>query len=67
MRSGIILGAASTIDGLIDHIQEELGYSCTVVATGGNSRVVMPYCNHAIIWDDQLLLKGLRYIYWKNQ
>ena len=67
MRSGIILGAASTIDGLIDHIQEELGYSCTVVATGGNSRVVMPYCAHAIIWDDQLLLKGLRYIYWKNQ
>ena len=66
MRSGIILGAASTLDGLIERIEEELGYPCTVVATGGNSRVVAPHCSHEIIWDDQLLLKGLMYIYYKN-
>ena len=66
MRSGIIMGTASTVDGLIDRIQEELGYPCTVVATGGNSRVVIPFCKHEIIWDDQLLLKGLMYIYYKN-
>jgi len=66
MRSGIILGTASTIDGLIDRIEEELGYSCTVIATGGNSKIVTPHCNHDIIWDDQLLLKGLMHIYYKN-
>jgi type III pantothenate kinase len=66
MRSGIILGTASTIDGLIDRIEEELGYPCTVVCTGGNSRIVTPHCRHEIIWDDQLLLKGLMYIYHKN-
>lgn len=67
MRSGIILGCASTIDGLIDRIEEELGYPCTVISTGGHAKIVTPYCKRKIILDDQLLLKGLMYIYRKNQ
>lgn len=67
MRSGIILGCASTIDGLIGRIEEELGYPCTVITTGGHAKIVAPYCKRQVIVDDQLLLKGLRYIYQKNQ
>lgn len=67
MRSGMIYGTASSIDGVIDRIQQELGKTCTVVTTGGLSKVVTPYCAHKVIVDDQLLLKGLMILYKKNR
>ena len=66
MRSGIILGTASTVDGLLTRIEEELGESCTVISTGGLCKLVTPYCKHPVICDEQLLLKGLMVIYYKN-
>ena len=57
MRNGLILGAASTIDGAVHHIEKELGYSCTVITTGGLSKLVTPFCKRTVIQDDQLLLK----------
>ena len=67
MKSGIVLGNAACIDGMIDRLEEELGYSTTVVATGGLAHVVIPLCKHDIIVDDALLLKGLKIIYYKNK
>lgn len=67
MKSGIVLGNAACIDGMIDRMEEELGYECKVVATGGLSHVVMPLCRHEITIDDSLLLKGLKIIYDKNK
>lgn len=67
MKSGIVLGNAACIDGMIDRMEEELGYSTTVVATGGLAHVVIPLCKHKIIIDDALLLKGLKIIYNKNR
>lgn len=67
MRSGIIYGCASTIDGAIRCIEEELGEACTVVSTGGHARLVAPYCKREIIIDDELLLKGLMILYHKNK
>ncbi|MGN0375753.1 MAG: type III pantothenate kinase, partial [Butyrivibrio sp.] len=46
MKSGIINGNAAMIDGLVDRIEEELGYKTTVIATGGLAGVVMPMCKH---------------------
>lgn len=66
MRSGIVYGCAATIDGIVRHIEEELGESCSVVATGGLSSFVIPHCTHAIALDEQLLLKGLMLLYRKN-
>ena len=66
MKSGIVLGNASMIDGMIDIIEEELGYDTTVVATGGLSKVIVPLCKKKIVLDDELLLKGLNIIYQKN-
>lgn len=66
MNSGIIYSNASSIDGLIDRIEEELGAPCTVVSTGGLSKSIIPYCRHSIIIDELLLLKGLMIIYNKN-
>lgn len=67
MISGVVMGHASMIDGIVDRVEEELGKKVTVVATGGHSSLVMNYCKHEIIFDDHLLLKGLYFIYKKNK
>ena len=67
MKSGTIYGNASMLDGIIDRVEKELGESPTVVATGGLSRSIVPYCERKIICDDNLMLKGLFILYQKNQ
>ena len=67
MRSGIMYGNAGMIDGILEHMEEELGEPATIIATGGLSRFVVPLCKHKIIYDDALLLKGLMIIYEKNK
>lgn len=66
LKSGLLYGGASQIDGLIDRINDDLGKKCTVVATGGLAGIVIPLCKSKIIIDDALLLKGLNIIYNKN-
>ena len=66
MRSGIIYGNAAMIDGLIDRVEDELGEKLTVIATGGLARTVISHCRHKIIYDEDLLIKGLIIIYYRN-
>lgn len=66
MKSGILYGTASSIDGMIDRIREEIG-EVKVIATGGLAGTVIPLCKNEIILDDELLIKGLMIIYNKNQ
>ncbi len=66
MKSGILYGNASCIDGMIERIEKDLGQKTTVVATGGLADSIIPLCTHEIILDDALLLKGLTLIYEKN-
>jgi len=67
MKSGIMYATASSLDGMIQRIQDELGQKCTVIATGGLAGLVTPLCKSEIILDDDLLLKGLNIIYHKNK
>jgi len=67
MRSGVIFGNASMIDGMIDRICEETGIELPVVATGGLAHLIIPYCKHEMLIDDDLVLKGLYQIYLKNK
>lgn len=67
MKSGILYGNASMLDGMIDRIEKELKTQPTVVATGGLAGRIIPLCRHEIILDDDLLLRGLRYIYDLNK
>lgn len=66
MQSGIVYGTAAMLDGLIERMEEELGESATVVATGGMSREIVGLCRREILYDENLLLDGLRRIYEKN-
>lgn len=67
MKSGLIYGNASCIDGMIRRIEEELGEKATVIATGGLAGCIIPHCLEDIVIDDALLLKGLKLIYQKNR
>ena len=66
MNSGAVFGNAAMLDGMIDRIEAELGESVTAVATGGLSRFITAHCKHKIIYDENLLLKGLWLIYQKH-
>ncbi len=64
MQSGIVYGTAAMLDGLIKRIKAELGEDgVTVVATGGYSKTVSECCETEMIYDENLLLDGLRVIY----
>ena len=67
MQSGIMLGAACMLDGMIDRMEQELGQPATVLATGGIARFVIPMCRRTIIFDRNLLLKGLTILYENNK
>ena len=66
MRSGVMYGAAAMLDGMLDRVEEELGFGTTVVATGGMAQFVIPLCRRKIILEKDLLLKGLNVLYQKN-
>ncbi len=66
MRSGIMYGTAAMLDGMLDRVEEELGYPTTVVATGGMAQFVVPLCRRSIKVERDLMLKGLSIIYQKN-
>lgn len=66
MKSGAIIANAAMIDGMIERIEDEIGQKATVIATGGLSNCIVPYCKKEVIYDADLLLKGLYLIYYRN-
>ena len=66
MRSGIMLGNACMLDGMIDRMEKELGSRATVVITGGIAKFLVPLCKREMIYDKDLLMKGLTYLYREN-
>ena len=67
IKSGILYGNAGAIEGIVDRFEAELGEKCSVIATGGLAKVIVPLCKRDITVDEDLLLKGLMLIYKKNK
>ena len=67
MRSGIMMGNACMLDGMIQRMEAELGQKTTVVATGGIARFIIPMCKTPIIFDKDLIIKGLAALYRDNR
>lgn len=63
MRSGIVFGTASMIEGMIERINTEMKMNCTVVVTGGIAKNIISHCRVNMIHDDNLILYGLLDIY----
>ena len=66
MRSGVLYGHASMVDGMVDRMEAQLGQPVTVVATGGNAPCILPYCKRTIQYDADLVMTGLYLLYQKN-
>ncbi len=67
MQSGAVYGTACMIDGMTERFEKELGYSFkSIVATGGYAKPIIKHCSRDIIFDDNMLLEGLKIIYGKN-
>ena len=66
MRSGIMMGNACMLDGMVQRMEEELGQKTTVVITGGIAKFIEPLCKTEMIYDKDLLLKGLATLYREN-
>ena len=67
MKSGVIFGHASMMDGMIDRINSEVGEELPVIVTGGYANVIVPHCEHKMKIDEHLVLEGLNIIYNKNK
>ena len=66
MRSGIMFGTASMLDGMIDRFRAETGWDFTIVATGGLAKHIVPLCHNEIVYDRHLIIKGLAKLYRDN-
>ena len=67
MRSGVVFGNASMLDGMIERFNEEIGEELPVYATGGLSKSIICHCKHKITLNENLILEGLNIIYKKNK
>ena len=66
MRSGIMMGSACMLDGMVQRMEEELGTKATVVVTGGIAKFIVPMCRTPMIYDKDLLIQGLVALYREN-
>ena len=65
IASGIVLGNAFLMDGMISAFEKEIGADCNVYCTGGGSKYIMPFCQHSYTLNENLLLEGV-YLYYKK-
>ena len=63
IQSGIVLGTADLLDGMLARFEAELGGPADVVATGGLAGLVVPHCRRSIPVVPHLLLDGLYEVY----
>lgn len=67
MQSGVVLGEAARIDGLLDAIMAELSCEPPVVLTGNGAEVMATLLHHDASVDDTLCLRGLALLWQTNQ
>jgi type III pantothenate kinase len=58
LSSGIILGKAAQVAGMVERLKKEMGGEVRVIATGGLAGEVAPFCPALEIIDEHLTLKG---------
>ena len=67
LNNGAMFGTAAMLDGLAQRVEAQLGAPLTVVATGGLAPYITPCCRRKIIYDADLLFKGLALLWERNR
>lgn len=65
VNSGVVLGYAGMIDGMVQRFSDEMGGATRVIATGGWARVLQSVCKFDVV-DPDLTVKGIRIVYELN-
>ena len=63
MQAGLVFGYVGLVDGIVERLQEEMGYPCAVLATGGEASLIKPESKTIEEVDEHLTLEGLRILY----
>jgi type III pantothenate kinase len=63
LQSGLIIGHAALVDGMIERLEAELGYPSEVIATGGLSTLISKHAHRVQSIDVNLTLDGLRILH----
>lgn len=63
MQSGLVFGYAGLVDGMVERLRAEMGYPCTVLATGGESMLIRSESKTIDEVDPHLTLDGLRILF----
>ena len=66
IRSGLLFGYASLVDGIVERMKKEMGVTPSVVATGGWASLIAEEAKCIDRIDPYLTLEGLRIIYEKR-
>ncbi len=63
LRSGLLLGFAGLIDGLVERFRQELGSQAPVIATGGDAPLLAPLTGSLSRIEPDLTLVGIRLLW----
>lgn len=66
IQSGVVYGHAALVDGLIERLNAELPFDCSVIATGGFLSVLAPHTRKLQRHEPDLTLLGLLALHDKN-
>jgi type III pantothenate kinase len=67
LQAGVVYGFAGQVDGIVEHIREELRSEAQTVATGGLADLIAPHARTLDRVDPFLTLAGLRLVWDRNR
>ena len=63
INNGVIYSQASAIEGICSRVEEMLSQHVNTVITGGAAKFILPVLRRKAIYDEHLLLRGLKILY----
>lgn len=64
--SGIVLGTARAVEGILEEIEKEINRKVVSVLTGGYSQLLSKYMKRKYFINKHLVIEGMRLVYLKN-
>lgn len=66
MQSGLVFGYVGMVDGIVNRIRGEVGFDCTILATGGLASIIAAESETIEHVDELLTLTGLHIVHESN-